>query len=311
MKFFLLLLAMLNTVCLYAHQDFNIIKDYGNIKVRIQTGYDYEEVNKIEIIGQLADRLANELEFEQQVFLDFIHMYTEVTRETLYFVSFDDGTFYNNDNLENEKLFDNDILVIRQFGNLFNIEKTLKLLEYSLKNENEIKREQKKVIYKTQHLDLELNSIEKSHIEKIKKSENSKEFQSLLQLKTYRPDDKFVFGFTYYWQNGKFKIVKIGSDKSENILFELDNLYEFRLVGNCTFIFPTKNEFITVNYSHNKSYQKMVSELLKIEGGENNYRPYKIEFIGGNKFSIYFNSKEGKENLLIYDEVKNNILTIE
>ena len=41
-----------------AHQDFYVTKDYGNIKVRVKTGFVYEEINKAFIIGQLAEKLA-------------------------------------------------------------------------------------------------------------------------------------------------------------------------------------------------------------------------------------------------------------
>lgn len=54
------------------HQDFQIIKDYGNIKTRITTGFHYEEIKKIEFIGYYAQILAEKLNYKKKYFLILI-----------------------------------------------------------------------------------------------------------------------------------------------------------------------------------------------------------------------------------------------
>lgn len=66
-------------------------------------------------------------------------------------------------------------------------------------------------------------------------------------------------------------------------------------------IFDTDSTFYYVN-----QYQKKVSKRNIINNKHDYYRPYKIEFIGGNKISInfyYYSKEEGrqpKDRTLIY-----------
>lgn len=68
----MLLLLLLSTKA-SAHQDFYVIKEFGNIKTRIKTGFQYEEIKKVEIIGKLAEFLAKELNYNEPILLDFNH----------------------------------------------------------------------------------------------------------------------------------------------------------------------------------------------------------------------------------------------
>lgn len=110
---FFIIVNIMGFCPIYAHQDFYTIKDYGNVKVRVQTGYNYEEINRALIIGQLAEELTKELEYKRPFFLDFIHNYMTDNEKASYFISFDNGTFLDNGILLNEKLFENNVLVIR------------------------------------------------------------------------------------------------------------------------------------------------------------------------------------------------------
>ncbi|WP_312313922.1 hypothetical protein [Empedobacter brevis] len=310
MKIKLTILFLIIGQFLFAHQDFYITKDYGNVKIRVKTGFKYEEINKAFIIGQLAEKLAEEMNYKEQIFLDFTHYYLGDTIFSDYFISFDKGLI-NDNNKQNETVLKEDAIVIRNISNQFNVNNTLKLIEYSIKNLKFIKSKQKKISYKNGYYNWELISLEEDKIKKvINNKQLSKNIRKVYSSKIYRPNPDFKFGFTYYWQEGKYVIVKKNVEGKEESLIELDNIYDFRFIGSCTFIFPTKNEFLTINEPYNKGYKKMISDPLTIKDGEKNYKPYKIEFIGGNKYSIYFVPRDGIAIFFIYDEVKNNLITL-
>jgi hypothetical protein len=58
----------------FAHKDFWKVADFGNVKVRVKTGFQYEEINKAFIIGQLAEKLSKDLNYADTIFLDFNHL---------------------------------------------------------------------------------------------------------------------------------------------------------------------------------------------------------------------------------------------
>jgi hypothetical protein len=66
-------------------------KDFGNVKVRIKTGFHYEEIKKSWIIGELAYRSCQKLIYSKPVFIDFTHPYVG-DYEPDYFLSFDNGS---------------------------------------------------------------------------------------------------------------------------------------------------------------------------------------------------------------------------
>lgn len=91
----ILIFILFSTAKAFAHQDFWMTKTFGNVKVRIKTGFRYEEINKVWIIGELAQNLCNELKYKDTVFLDFNHAYTGYCSPD-YFISFGDGSIIQN-----------------------------------------------------------------------------------------------------------------------------------------------------------------------------------------------------------------------
>ena len=145
----LFLLTVLYSGLTLAHQDFTVTRDYGNVAVRIKTGFEYEEIQKVFIIGQLAEKLAEKLNYKNPVFLDFSHNYTRDSSYD-YFISYDDGSFtdvmYKD---ERKKSFrESEAIVIRQISRTFDISVTLKLLEYAILNLGNIKSTQTEIEYR-------------------------------------------------------------------------------------------------------------------------------------------------------------------
>jgi hypothetical protein len=67
------LLLLLTSITVSAHQDFFVVNEFGNVKTRIKTGYEYEEIKKVQIIGELAELLAKKLNYNEPILLDFNH----------------------------------------------------------------------------------------------------------------------------------------------------------------------------------------------------------------------------------------------
>lgn len=235
MKIKLIILFLILGQFSLAHQDFYITKDYGNVKVRVKTGFQYEEINRAFIIGQLAERLAKELNYKEQIFLDFTHYYLSDTIFSDYFVSFEKGLIKENNDQLNEAVLKEDAIVIREIGNQFNVENTLKLVEYSIENLKIIKAIQKEISYNNIYYNWKLTSLEANKIKKvINNKQLSKNIRSVYSSKIYRPNSDFKFGFTYYWYEGKYVVIKKDVEGKETPLIDLENIYDFRLIGSCT-----------------------------------------------------------------------------
>lgn len=300
----------------FAHQDFWMIKDYGNVKVRIKTGFDYEEIKKAFIYGQLVEKLASELSYKEQIFLDFNHHYIGKC-ESGYFISYDKGAIaYTWSGATTQKpIFEKNAIVIRQVSNTFDAKTTLKLAAYAIQNLSEVKTNQNYIDYNKNYCQWRIKTIDSSKIKDIVNGNMSKANYSVMPSKIERPDKEFKFGHTYYWQNDKYIVIERDTKGKETPVKEFDNIHEFRRVGNCIFIFTSVSDFFTLNKTHRRR-PKVISKKWSIENAELNYRPYKIEHLGGYKYSIYFiyrsNEKgwQPKEQTLIYDESSDEMIKL-
>ena len=309
----LFLIIFCSTKKTFAHQDFWVIQDYGNVKVRIKTGYQYEEINKVFIYAQLVQKLALELDYKAPIFLDFNHHYTGDCIPD-YFISFDKGLIEYpwTDATKIKPLLKNKSLVIRQVSRNFDAETTLKLVNYAIKNLSDIKGSQQRIEYNENYCQWKINSINPSKIKAHIKEPTSQKIRTIMSTKIVRPDKDYKFGYTYYWLNDKYVVIHKDYKGKESILKELNDLYDFKKVGNCFFVFTSNNEFFTINKTYGRR-PKTISKTWTIKNGELNYRPYKLQHIGGYKYSIYFNyysddpSWQPKHITLIYNESQDHL----
>jgi hypothetical protein len=306
----LILIFSLSNLTLLAHQDFWVIHEFGNIKTRIITGYEYEEIKKVQIIGKLAEILAKEMNYNEPILLDFNHFYVGIA-EPIYFISFDKGVInYKNSNGENGvKLLTKNGIVVRQVSNKFDIINTLKMLEYSIINYKSIKKEQKRIEYDKNYCDWIINSINTNQIVNILKSNETKLIKNIKNRKVYRPENKFKGGFTYFWQNEKYNIVFKTKD-TEKPIITLSSIYDIQQKRNTIFIFEKSTEFIVLD-----TYQrKIISRKLKLENAEENYHPYKIEPFTKDLYTIkfsYFSKKpvnQYKNRISIYSRKNSKLI---
>ncbi len=280
-RYILTLILILTFGNTFAHSDFYIVKDFENVKVRIKTGYKYEEIEKVFLIGQLADSFAIQLNYSEPIFLDFNHYYVG-NCEPNYFISYDRGKIQNTwsgVSKEDDFLKDKSI-VVRQVARQFDSQTTLKLLEYAIINIKKIKSSQNELIYNKNYCQWRINSIDTTLIKGILNEPNSNQINNILSLKIERPFNDFV---SYYLQNNKYTVFFSGFHTTKDTaLIILDNVYQF-YENRKSLIFDTDTSFYYID-----GFAKKVSRRHVIQNTNGNYRPYGINYIGNEKFSIHF-----------------------
>ena len=322
-RYICILIVLLNLTFekVFAHEDWYYNESFGNVKTSILTGFKYEEINKVAIFGQLAEKMSKELNYSGLILLDFNHTYTRNIQPD-FFISFDSISYWD----ENSKkwLIEQGI-VIRQFAKHFQAQTTLKLLEYAISNPKNIESTQRQVEYKN-HYNFKIISIDTLIIEKILSTPNSKLLNNILQQRIDRPEEDFKHGgISYYWQNNNYYVfVKyMWWNKEEQsfyypeyVLFDIENVYDFHRFKNWSaVIFDTDSSFYSIKQSalvrfgdgtSIQEHKPQVSQRHVIENTFGYYRPFKVENIGGDKVSInfqYYSSGGGwqpRERILIY-----------
>ena len=305
-----LLILLFTSMTVSAHQDFWVVTESGNVKTRIKTGYQYEEIKKVQIIGELAELLAKKLNYNEPILLDFNHYYVGIA-EPIYFLSFDKGTIkYNYDGAQKgQSLLSKKGIVVRQVSSEFNIINTLKMLEYSINNWKTIKKEQKRIEYNENYCNWIINSIDTNKSIVILESKETQLIGEIRNTKIYRPEKDFKSGITYYWQNDKYNVV-FNNNNKEELVTSLNSIYDIQQKWHTIFIFETPSDFLVFD-----TYKKeIVSKKWTIENADKNYRLYEINHIGGDKYSIsfYYYSKEAgiqpKNQILIYARYEDKLI---
>jgi hypothetical protein len=288
----------------FAHQDFWTTVDYGNVKVRVKTGFDYEEINKAYIIGQLAQKLSKSLHYSGPIFLDFNHHYIGECNPA-YFLSYDKGKIeYTWERASKEKDFlKSNSIVLRQVSRQFDVGATLHLLEYSIHNLSSIKSSQRPVEYNKNYCQWKINSIDTTLIKVQLQRASSDLLNNILKSRIERPDRDFKCGVSYFWQDHKFHLFLRDCKKPDVTIASIENIYDIKKLGDSSvMVFDSDSSFFYVSpYS-----SPMVSKRQVIHLTYGFYRPFQVEIIGGDKISICFsyytkgNGLKPRERTLIY-----------
>jgi hypothetical protein len=296
----------------YAHQDFWMTNTFGKVKVRIKTGFDYEEINKAWIIGELANKLAKNLEYRDTIFLDFNHNYTEDCLPD-YFISFDDGSIKQTwSGAETVYFLKNKALVIREVSRKFNAATTLRLLEYAILNLSSIKSSQKPLTYNKNYCQWLINTIDISLTRQIATKKPSATIIQVLSNRIYKSKkaDKTFYNISYYFQNGLYHICYNDYKVKDSVLLITDNIYQFKVISfNEAIVFNTDSTFYFIQGVNNPHASKMWT----IQNKNDFYRPYEIAKVGSYTvtFSFWYYSKEAgmqpKERTLLYRSDKEEL----
>ncbi len=297
----IILTLLLIPITVSAHKDFWVSKRYGNVTSRIKTGYGYEEIRKVQIIGKLAEQLALKSDYTEPILLDFDHAYTGNSNST-YYLGVDDQEITYNHGANEQKILIKKKIVIYQIGSSFNIINTLKMLEYSIKNRTKIEVEQKPI----KRWKRTINSIDKNKTIDILKSPETELINSIKNTKIYRPEKDFKSGFTYFWKNDRYNIVFV-EESNEKTITTSTNIYDFEKRDNIVFVFKTPSKLIV----HETSKKEIISKKYRIRNASKNYKPYKISKIGDNMYTIsfsYYYRRRRKKQILIFDQTKGRLI---
>jgi hypothetical protein len=242
-KLTILLLLFFN-VC-SAHQDFYVTKTFGKVTVKFHTGFHYEEINNVFIIGQYCNLYLKQFtKNTQEILLDFYHDYTEGFTPN-YFVNYSRGewvSFYNEaQSYQYEPEFKKPRLIIRQFAREFDVEETLKLLEYSTKNLEVIKTEQKTIKCKMAYSKIALPTIDTNITKQVIKGVLSQDLQKVIANKVLRTESNNVVN--YYSINNEFTVCK-----GDIVLKKFKKIKHFLPISkNEVLVFPSNYQFFSCN----------------------------------------------------------------
>lgn len=279
----------------YAHQDFWITKTFGRVKVKIHTGFQYEEINKAWIIGEYTQELCKVLRYKDTIMLDFIHTYTDYL-PPFHFISYDRGpmTKYGYKN-ETEYLLEKEALVIWEFSKKFNPENTLKLVEYAITHLAFVKTSGNQIEYKDSPLRCSINSIDTISIKEILALPSSQAVLKTLHKKILRPSGVHHGNsiVSYYYQDNKYHIYYGSPDGKTRILLVTEDIYQFSELSHYDIlIFTTDSTFHFIR----ALYSEKVSKEMKIEDKGDYYRPFETILLTPYKAAISFMipAKEGQ-----------------
>ncbi len=276
-----------------AHQDFWVMGKKGNVRVRVKTGYQYEIIKKAFMIGEMASKLAENLSYSKPIFLDFVHNYVGDC-EPDYFICCNKGEIWKSwyDSRKGNPYLKSKALVVRQVASDFDVEWTLKLVEYAITNHKDMSSAQSKIAYNQNYCQWEIETIDTSIIAKQLLLPKSDLVESILGLTVDRPVGNFYQGVSYNWQNNQYHVFVRNPNKADSVLIILDDVYYIEETGyTSALIFDTDSSFYYVN-----GYKMMISKRHVINGVYENFRPFTAHDIGGNKLSISF--RYFKENFI-------------
>lgn len=298
----LILLIVGQKTC--AHEDRYYTYEFENVTVRFKTGFFFEEIHNVKIIGKYASLLSDRMDYDKPILLDFIHDYghtyqgntfsfLNIGSEEYELVSFWDQSYdsiFNEDvyhmvpysdsveninNIEKEvytipRIDREDKIVIRQFGFHFDVTKTLNLLYYAINNKSEVlKLSRTDTLYSyLSNMYYSLETLPSSIVDSIKSS-TVPYVASILQTQVYREVDsvdRHRLYYSYFSKNGKL-FVFAGIHDKEIILDTLDQVYSINPMESipaALFVFETPNQFRKYNVWIHPKYDSRRSRQHKI-----------------------------------------------
>lgn len=278
-----------------AHQDFWATRDYGNVKVRIETGFDYEEINKSWIIAELARRLCVELNYNEPVFIDLHHHYTSDC-DPDYFISFDKGAIQETYRTEQTRsILKANSLVVREVARSFSPETTLRLLEYAILNFDAIRSEQKSILYEQNYCQWKIHTIDTLKLKEVANANLSGRVAKILSTRVDRGAKPSTIN--YYFENGTYGVYYTDYSTKDSFLLELKNIYQFSVLSAAeALVFDSDSSFY---YVHAYGTPKVSGRHI-IEDARNNFRPIEVVKTGAHFATLSF-SYSNKEKWIFVE----------
>jgi len=304
MKFKIGILALLFSFNCFAHKDKVIGKTYGNVKIYMKTGFDYSDIDKIQIVGKLSEKLSERLHYKDTIFIEYIQDYTNIYDDDLYMLEFNNSNYKIIGGIKSEYTIksNNSGLSVRIYADRINIVEILKLVEFTITNKEKTNSYlTKKEIGFNRYEEQPLNSIATDNkiIDKIYSSES--ELIKELINERILVNEQDNYGIEIYWMNDKFifEYNHIHSDKQE-FVFELkDYFYHKYLNVNDILIFVDKNSFYYLDGTNDEK-----KELVKMDN--TSYAPLIIMNFGN---KVLFHPFRNRNQLSIFLKDKNKVIS--
>jgi len=267
----------------WAHEDQYYTYKYDNVTIRFKTGFFFEEINNVKIVGEYVSLLCDSIHYDKPILLDFIHDYghtyqgktfsflnigSEEYELVSYYVQRYDSLLKENvyhmvpysDSIENIKSVEKEVsvvpkinqqkkIVIRQFGFHFDITQTLNLVYYAIVNNAyvmNISRTDTLSSY-LRNMYYKFETVPSNLVDSVK-STKTPIVESILQTKVYREVDsvdRHRLYYSYYSKNG-YLIIFAGLHDKEITLDTLGQIYSFNpreYMPESLFVFETPNVF--------------------------------------------------------------------
>jgi len=283
----LLSLSLLVAAIVSAHQDFWRSKQFGNVRVTIKTGFQYEEINKCWIIGELTRQLCQKLQYKENIELYFNHHYTSTSRPD-YFISFGPGSVLTKwSDYKPLEILKNNGLLITEVNRQFQPAITLKLVEYAIKNQQQIKQQQQFIDYNDNYCYWRIRTIDTATTRAVTQTKISDIVNQVLDTKVYRDGTTFSNGkegISYFFQSNRYLIYNEDIE-GEKILLRTNNVYQIdQLKYANAIVFDTDSSFYYVSERDADD----TSPRMVIKDNLGNFEPFKVVKVGANKISIAF-----------------------
>lgn len=219
----------------FAHKDAIAQDSCGNTRIYMRSAFKYGEFNKTKVIVQIIDKVAKELNYNEDILIEYNH---QIRR----YYSENDEVF-----LEYRKFRNENYLKIKITDTNIDIEQFINIAEFAIKNRKKLKS----LEFKIDDFDVETNQKVGSHIvtnPKIIDSINvlklNEKYTNYMnsQIEIFRNDK-----FNCYWKNKKYHyIIK---ENEINLLFSIDDnlLYSNELTDFGLVVFPNHKEFFFIN----------------------------------------------------------------
>jgi len=308
MKYKLGILALLLSFHCFAHKDKVIQETYGNVKIYMRTGFDYSDIDKIKIVGQLSKKLSDRLQYKDTIFIEYIQDYTDKYTNDLYMLEFNNSNYKIITGIEPEYKIDsnNSGLSVRIYADRIKIVDILKLVEFTIINKEKTNSYLTKKnigfnVYEDKELIKPLISLatDDKIIEQIISSESQLIKDIINEKKLVIGQDNY--GIEIYWQNDNFifEYNHIHSDKQE-IVFELkDYFYHTYVNVNDILIFVDKNSFYFLDGTNDKK-----KEIINIDNSS--YAPLVVSDFGD---KLLLHPIRNRSELSIFLKDKNKVIS--
>ncbi len=278
--FFLLLLA--NRIL--AHRDRTFSFTFDNVTVMFHSGFYYEELEKAKIAGKAVAKLSCIYGFTENILLHFEHDYA-YQKESHIFFSFgkpyykwklDELVFHVPEHLTGE------YLVIRQLDSIFDINKTLKLAEYGIKNIGFLRTKNFQEVKLKEDMGAPdsflvrtFKSLDIKEINEILTTELTDKGKMVLQSKFYK-EEIIPQTLSYFAQNNEFVVFLRDRQGKEIIIDTLPDIRFFKSLNDeYFFLFTSWGEFNY--YATRRLPNTLTADIIpnvKIKGIKNDLYKY-------------------------------------